>query len=124
MQPQNEASPAVAPNEPRSALIVRIKLDGDEGEFNRWYNEKHIPERLAMKGFLSARRYASAETPGEYLAVYELESPEAATSNDYMQAARALETDWDRKVAQTWTLIGRGVWTEISPPQWGSNSVQ
>jgi len=28
-----------------------------EDEFNRWYNEEHVPERLAVPGFLSAARY-------------------------------------------------------------------
>ena len=28
-----------------------------EDEFNRWYNDEHIPERLAIPGVLNAARY-------------------------------------------------------------------
>ena len=28
-----------------------------EEEFNRWYNDEHIPERLAIPGVLNAARY-------------------------------------------------------------------
>ena len=105
---------------PRAALVVTIEVDvGGEAEFNRWYNEKHVPERLAMKGFVSARRYLSADNPRRYLAVYELESPEAANGSDYMEAARALETEWDRSVAKSWKLLGREVWSDISVAEWG-----
>ena len=29
----------------------------DEAEFNAWYVEEHVPERLGVPGILSARRY-------------------------------------------------------------------
>ncbi|MFZ1908245.1 MAG: hypothetical protein WAU52_04100 [Burkholderiales bacterium] len=28
----------------------------DEAEFNAWYDDEHIPERLGIPGILSARR--------------------------------------------------------------------
>ncbi len=31
-----------------------------EEEFNHWYNEEHIPERLAIPGVLNAARYQMA----------------------------------------------------------------
>ena len=31
--------------------------DEIEDEFNRWYNEEHIEERLSVPGILSAARY-------------------------------------------------------------------
>ena len=29
----------------------------DEEEFHRWYNQQHIPERLEIPGYVSARRF-------------------------------------------------------------------
>jgi hypothetical protein len=54
--------------------------DVSEEEFNRWY-DAHLPEILAVPGFVSARRFrldpvvesADAPVPFRYLAVYELE---------------------------------------------------
>ena len=35
-----------------------VPAEHDE-EFNRWYNEEHIPERLSIPGVLNAARYLS-----------------------------------------------------------------
>ena len=32
-----------------------------EPEFNRWYNEEHLAERMAVPGFLSAARYEAVK---------------------------------------------------------------
>jgi hypothetical protein len=60
-------------------LVVTISVDAaDEAELNRWYQEEHVPQKLASPGYLSARRYISAETPGRYLAIFELTDASAA----------------------------------------------
>jgi hypothetical protein len=48
-----------------------------EEEFNRWYNDEHIPERLAIPGVLNAARYKAVAGGPTYLACYELVSPDA-----------------------------------------------
>ena len=35
----------------------------DEAEFNAWYVEEHVPERLGIPGVHSARRYRDAGWP-------------------------------------------------------------
>src|SRR5262249_28757328 len=34
----------------------------DEPDFNRWYDREHLEERVAIEGFLEARRYVAHET--------------------------------------------------------------
>ena len=69
----------------RAVLVVEIEVaEADVDDLNRWYDDKHVPERLAMPGFVSARRFASTEKPGRFLAVYELDGAQAALSDDYM----------------------------------------
>jgi hypothetical protein len=46
----------------------------DEADFNAWYVEEHVPERLGIPGILSARRYRDAEAPLSYAAIYDTES--------------------------------------------------
>lgn len=53
-----------------------------EADFNRWYNEVHVPDLLKFPGFYRAwRLQASPEPqslgdPGQtYIAVYEIENP-------------------------------------------------
>jgi len=46
----------------------------DEAEFNAWYVEEHVPERLGIPGILSARRYRDAAAPLSYAALYDTQS--------------------------------------------------
>src|SRR2546427_11991470 len=54
-----------------------------EDEFNEWYDDEHIPLRMAVSGFRSAQRYRSGETRN-YLAIYEMDSPAALQSPVYL----------------------------------------
>ena len=67
-----------------------------ETEFNSWYNEQHLPERLAVPGFHEARRYGCEVSP-KYLAYYETTTPEVMTSDSYIERL-ANPTDWTRRV--------------------------
>jgi hypothetical protein len=55
-----------------------------EDEFNRWYNEEHIPLRMGVRGFKCARRYKEIGSR-KYLAVYEMESLDVLKSDAYQQ---------------------------------------
>lgn len=59
-------------------------LAAHETEFNSWYNEQHLPERLAVPGILNARRYVGITSP-KYLAYYEAETPEIMASDYYAE---------------------------------------
>jgi hypothetical protein len=46
-----------------------------EDEYNDWYSGTHLPEVLAVPGFVAARRYKLTGTDAPtYLAVYEIEA--------------------------------------------------
>jgi hypothetical protein len=57
----------------------------DEAEFNAWYVEEHVPERLGIPGILSARRYRDAAAPLSYAAIYDTESVAALASPAYLE---------------------------------------
>ena len=60
-----------------------------EEEFNAWYDTEHLPERLAIPGFISARRWLARDLdPGEgkYLATYELENPAVLNTMRYLES--------------------------------------
>src|SRR5262245_59612347 len=55
-------------------LLVAIDVEGrHEAELDRWYDEEHIAERMAIPGFLQARRFKALEGGPKYLALYDLE---------------------------------------------------
>lgn len=57
-------------------LIVEATVDpAIEAEWNRWYDNVHLPEIRACTDFLSGQRYVSGiDTSGRhYVAIYELD---------------------------------------------------
>ena len=68
-----------------------------EDDFNRWYNEQHFPERLAVPGFLRGRRYLSARGAPKYFTLYETAGPDVLKSPAYMERLNN-PTEWTRRV--------------------------
>jgi len=69
---------------PKGILVAQSSPVSPEREddYNKWYDEEHIPDILAIPGFVSARRYrvrdagpikAAPATP-TYLTIYEIEA--------------------------------------------------
>ncbi len=57
---------------------------GGDAEFDHWHLREHIPERVAVPGFLRARRYVTLEAPPKYFYFYETESLETLRSPAYL----------------------------------------
>ena len=72
-------------------LVVMMDVDPEhEDEFNEWYNDEHLPERLEIPGYVSARRFKLEEGEGvlRYLCIWELEDGSPLQSEQY-KAQRA-----------------------------------
>ena len=72
-------------------LVAFMVPPADEDAFNAWYDEEHVPLRLATPGFLSGRRYrraANADAEFVYAAFYELETLSVLQSEEYQRLAR------------------------------------
>ena len=70
----------------RTVMVVMMDVDPDhDEEFNRWYNDEHLPERLAIPGYVSARRFKLEEGQGvlKYLCIWELEDASPLQSQEY-----------------------------------------
>jgi hypothetical protein len=77
-------------------LVVRIDVEPEmEEEFNRWYNEEHIPGLLKVPGVLWAKRGINTGKGPKYIAVYEHESIDVQHSEAYRKVT---ETEWTRKL--------------------------
>ncbi len=98
-------------------LVVVVEVgEADADDLNRWYDEEHIPEKLATPGFRSARRYRDTTDPGRFMAVYELDDVDLVTSPGYMAQAMS---PWTEAVMATWVAWDRSVWTELTPSTGG-----
>lgn len=72
-----------------------------EDDFNRWYNEEHLKDRMSFPGFFRVRRYVSVNGAPKYVALYDVDDT-AMTSEPYLHARRN-PTPWTRKVTSTVT---------------------
>ncbi|HCL26469.1 MAG TPA: hypothetical protein DHW65_09020 [Dehalococcoidia bacterium] len=100
-------------------LMVFTNVDTEyDADFNAWYLQEHIPERLSAPGFLDAGLYQAVKGGPRYLAVYELESPAAMETTEYKHMSEN-PTEWTKRVGPM--TVGRGtvrnVYTQISPAE-------
>lgn len=70
-------------------LLMMVRTDilpERESEWNKWYDTRHIPERLnKAPGFLSARRFTTINDSPKYMTLYDLNSMEALTTEAYLK---------------------------------------
>ena len=82
---------------PNCLLIVTAEVDASvETDWNRWYDDVHVPDALACPGVLAGRRYLTSGEVSEsdrgqrrrtktklYTTVYELASPAAVETREF-----------------------------------------
>lgn len=66
-----------------------------EAEFNRWYDEEHLPMLRKVDGVLAARRFRARVGSPRYIALYDL-TDELVPESPGWRAA--LETAWSRRI--------------------------
>ena len=89
---------ASAPTSGAGGLLLNAMNVAPEGEadFNKWYDEEHIPALAAVPGTLVARRYkATDKTSLRYVALYHLVSPDVTKTAAW---AKAVDTPWSARV--------------------------
>ena len=62
-------------------VVLTNPVEGQEGEYNRWYDDQHIGDVLKVPGVKAARRFKLSDVqrnpgpyPHGYLALYEIEA--------------------------------------------------
>src|SRR5215510_14324505 len=98
-------------------LMVWADVPTDkEADFNRWYNEEHLKERLSVPGLLSAARYEAVKGGPKHLACYELENVGVLDTPAYTRVVDN-PTPWTKRCSPTviGTTVIRNVYTMIHP---------
>src|SRR5207247_2448283 len=95
----------------KGMLLTSMDIDpSDEAEFNRWYDREHLEERVAIEGFLEARRYVAHQGSPKYLCLYSTATFDVLDSPAY-RAKLANPTDWSKKtMARFKHMIRAGDW--------------
>jgi proline iminopeptidase len=80
----------------KGMLLTSMDIDpSDEAEFNRWYDREHLLERVAIDGFLEARRYIAHAGSPKYLCLYSTGTFDVLDSPAY-RTALTNPTDWSK----------------------------
>jgi hypothetical protein len=74
---------------------------GSESELDHWQIKEHLPERLALPGFLRGRRYTADSGHPRYFTFYETASVETLGSPPYLARLNA-PTPWSREIFALW----------------------
>jgi hypothetical protein len=78
---------------PKGVMVVQSgPAEGREDEYHDWYENVHIPEVLAVPGFVGARRFRALDGD-HWLTIYEIDSDDiAATVGEFRSRSAAGET--------------------------------
>lgn len=99
-------------------MVVMMDVEPEhEDEFNRWYNDEHLVERLEIPGYVSARRFKLEEGSGgvlKYLCIWELDDSSPLTSEAF-KAQRLRPSELRDRVYSYITQRARGVYKQIYP---------
>jgi hypothetical protein len=83
----------------KGILIAAMDFsDAAADEFHDWYDLEHVPERLAVPGFINAERWIGARDPKVSLATYDLDAVAVLRSLPYLKVGFENSSPWTKRV--------------------------
>jgi antibiotic biosynthesis monooxygenase (ABM) superfamily enzyme len=112
----------------KMVYVVTTEVEPEwEDEFNRWYDEEHVPALMSVPGYLSGSRYMAVEGAPKYMAFWEIESLEAYRNPEHDRAAN---TPWSERL-RPHRKAQLAFFRQVFPPDgllrgaaWGDGNVQ
>jgi hypothetical protein len=101
-------------------IVFSEPVDGHEDEYNKWYDEVHLREVVAIDGFVAAQRFKLSEAqfdpsgkgiPARYLAIYDIESDDVSAVLDSLAGAgdkMTMSDALDASAAKAWSFSAIG----------------
>ncbi len=98
----------------RTVYLATTEVEPEwENDFNRWYDQEHVPSLLRVPGYLSARRYVAVDGTPKYMAFYEIASLDAYRSPEH---DRVSDTPWTKRVRPHFTAQ-LAFYEQLFPPE-------
>ena len=97
--------------------VVQMDIPPEhEADFNRVYDDEHVPEVLTVPGVHGCSRYvlhnATVEGVARFVAVYDIDSPDVVTSASWLEAID--RGDWKPKIRPHTTNRTLAVYRKIA----------
>jgi hypothetical protein len=89
------------------AIWNGIRPEG-RADFYEWHNREHMPERVAIAGFLRGRRYVAVDAHPEFFTLYETVSVAVLSGAQYLGRLNA-PTPWTRRATAHFTDTARSL---------------
>jgi len=96
-------------------MVTMDPPPGLEDEFNDWYDMEHIPDRAAIPGFESARRFVCVSGWPKYLAFYDLAAPGVLESEPYRRLSWGNFSPWTKRMVAKVRGQYRGSGEQVYP---------
>ncbi|MGI9302339.1 MAG: hypothetical protein ACR2RB_06475 [Gammaproteobacteria bacterium] len=77
-------------------------------QFYAWHGTEHMPERVAIPGFLRGRRYIAVRAELEFFNLYEARSPQVLTGPDYLHRLNN-PTPWTTATVKHFRRVARSL---------------
>lgn len=77
-------------------------------QFYAWHGTEHMPERVAIPGFLRGRRYVAIRAELEFFNLYETRSPQILTGPDYLHRLNN-PTPWTTATVKHFRRVARSL---------------
>ena len=100
-------------------LVLMQPPPAFEDEFNAWYDNEHVPERIAVPGFETGLRFVCIDGAPKYLAMYDLAKPEVLDSPAYLAVAGDRSSPWTKRVTSR-VRIYRSAGAQVYPGNAGT----
>src|SRR6516162_11856021 len=93
----------------KGMLLTSMDVDAaHEEDLNRWYDREHLEERVAIDGFLEARRYVAHAGSPKNLFLYSTKTLDVLDSPAY-RARLSNPTEWSKKTMARFKNMIRAV---------------
>lgn len=91
-----------------AAMVLSFDIDpAAADEHDDWHSREHLPERLAIPGFLRGSRWAALDGSPRYLVLYEVADIDVLGSAPYLQRLNN-PTPWTQKMMKSYRGMRRG----------------
>lgn len=86
-----------------------------EEEFNDWYDTEHVPEREAISGFETVRRFVSLTGFPKYVAIYDIASLGVLDEAGYQSISGDRYSPWTKRILPKMRGLWRATGEQIYP---------
>ena len=95
-------------------LLVFMNPPADDlASWNAWYDEEHVPNRLATPGIVTGRRYSAVwDTGPRYMALYDLRDTDVLQSPEYKRLSAERSEREKAQIART-PMVDRRIYKRV-----------